>query len=121
MNNMAKLYHNPRCSKSRQALALLESKNITFDPILYLKTALSKSVIQDLISRYDGDAIDFVRTNEAEYRDSEHLVSEIESVQYLCNIISKYPRILQRPIFDDGEKVFIGRPPENILESSLFL
>ena len=120
MNNMAKIYHNPRCSKSRETLALLELNNIIFDTIQYLNEPLSKSTILDLMSRFDGDAIDFIRTNEAEYRELEHPDSELKNSQFLCNIIFSNPRILQRPIFDDGNKVFIGRPPENVLKSSLF-
>jgi arsenate reductase len=118
---MATLYHNPRCSKSRQALALLTDTGKDFSQVLYLQTGLSISTISDLISRLHGEVSDLVRTGENEFEQSSFSSRELEQPQVVCELIHQHPILLQRPLFDDGESVYIGRPPENILVSSFFI
>ena len=107
-----KLYHNPRCSKSRQALVLLQERNIDFHEIRYLNDGLNRSEIEGIISRYQGSSSDIVRTNEQEYKSNKiNLDIDSEIIELLLN----YPRCLQRPLLDNGNVVVIGRPPENVL------
>ena len=107
-----KLYHNPRCSKSRQALNLLQERDINFQEIRYLNNGLNRSEIEGLISRYQGSSSDIVRINEQEYKSNKiNLDVDSEIIELLLN----YPKCLQRPLLDDGHTVVIGRPPENIL------
>ena len=107
-----KLYHNPRCSKSRQALVLLQERKIDFDEIRYLNDGLNRSEIEGIISRYQGSSSDLVRTNEQEYKSNKiNLDIDSEIIELLLN----YSKCLQRPLLDNGEIVVIGRPPENIL------
>tara|TARA_B100000945_G_scaffold273215_1_gene236042 strand:- start:205 stop:549 length:345 start_codon:yes stop_codon:yes gene_type:complete len=107
-----KLYHNPRCSKSRQALNLLQERDINFQEIRYLNDGLNRSEIEGLISRYQGSSSDIVRINEQEYKSNKiNLDVDSEIIELLLN----YPKCLQRPLLDDGHTVVIGRPPENIL------
>ena len=107
-----KLYHNPRCSKSRQALNLLQERDINFQEIRYLNDGLNRSEIEGLISRYQGSSSDIVRIDEQEYKSNKiDLDVDSEIIELLLN----YPKCLQRPLLDDGHTVVIGRPPENIL------
>ena len=107
-----KLYHNPRCSKSRQALNLLQERDINFQEIRYLNNGLNRSEIEGLISRYQGSSSDIVRIDEQEYKSNKiDLDVDSEIIELLLN----YPKCLQRPLLDDGHTVVIGRPPENIL------
>lgn len=107
-----KLYHNPRCSKSRQALNLLQERDINFQEIRYLNDGLNRSEIEGLISRYQGSSSDIVRIDEQEYKSNKiDLDVDSEIIELLLN----YPKCLQRPLLDDGHTIVIGRPPENIL------
>ena len=118
---MAKLYHNPRCSKSRQALALLTESVNDFTQVLYLQGGLSKSTILDLIVRLKGEPRDLIRTGQPEFRESSLSTNDLDDTEVICQLIIQFPILLQRPLFDDGKVVYIGRPPENILNSSFFL
>ena len=118
---MAKLYHNPRCSKSRQALALLTASGNDFSQVLYLHVGLSESTLLDLIKRSKCEARDLIRTGQKEFRESSFSISDLDDTEVVCQLIIQFPILLQRPLFDDGEVVYIGRPPENILNSSFFL
>jgi arsenate reductase len=112
LDNAMRLYHNPRCSKSRQALALLDTREIEYEDYRYLVEGLSKSDIVGLIERYDGQPANLVRTGEDEYKTSP---INLESVDDIVALLMTSPRCLQRPILDDGERAIIGRPPEDIL------
>lgn len=101
-----RLYHNPRCSKSRQALALLNERDIDFEVYLYLKLGISEDDI-DLLSSLDG----IIRKNDLE-KGSNIDFSDNEEVSKL---LKTQPKLLQRPILVLGDKAVIGRPPENIL------
>ena len=118
---MAVLYHNPGCSKSRQALALLTASGNDFSQVLYLRSGLSKSTIDDLIARFEGEVSDLVRTGENEFKQSSISPRELCDAEVVCELIQQHPILLQRPLFDDGISVYIGRPPENILISSFFI
>lgn len=101
-----RLYHNPRCSKSRQALALLNERDIDFEVHLYLKHGISEDDV-DLLSSLDG----IIRKNDLE-KGSNIDFSDNEEVSKL---LKTQPKLLQRPILVLGDKAVIGRPPENIL------
>ena len=103
-----KYYHNPRCSKSRQALKFLPSN---VEIVLYLKEEIPASVYTSMIERYDGTFLDLLRVGEKPAKGLDFSVLDIEEIaEFLC----LHPIILQRPILDDGESVIIGRPVENI-------
>jgi len=106
------LFHNPRCSKSRQALAILQMRELEFTEYLYLVKGLSVTQIRDMISRYDGELSDLVRTGEAEYKVSP---VDLDNEDEVIALLVTSPRCLERPILDNGEKIVIGRPPENII------
>ncbi|SEM21162.1 arsenate reductase family protein [Halomonas caseinilytica] len=109
---MLTLLHNPRCSKSRQALALLEERGADIRIRRYLDDPLDEKELRALMSRLDADGSALVRTNEAEWK---ALNADIEDPDQVVRAILDHPKILQRPIADDGQRAVIGRPPEDVL------
>tara|TARA_R110000823_G_scaffold210224_3_gene340427 strand:+ start:33313 stop:33663 length:351 start_codon:yes stop_codon:yes gene_type:complete len=108
------IYHNPRCSKSRDALALLEENGVSPEVVLYLETPPDAARLRSLLTRLGGSAADLVRRNEQEYL-SAGLGDESSDAEIIAAIV-KHPRLLQRPIVVRGDRAVIGRPPENVLD-----
>ena len=112
---MVQIYHNPRCSKSRQALELLKSKNIDPEIILYLENPISTKDVEGILKMLKISARDIIRKKESEFK--EMGLSDINiSEKDLIEAIVKVPKLLERPIVINGNKAAIGRPLANILE-----
>jgi arsenate reductase len=109
------LYHNPRCSKSRGALELLEARGLTPNVVRYLETPLSAAQIKALLGKLGISARQLLRTGEDEYKILQ-LADESLSEAQLIDAIAQHPKLMERPILEVGAKAIIGRPPENILE-----
>lgn len=107
------IYHNPRCTKSRETLALLRERGIGPHIIEYLKDPPTKDAIETLIKMLGSDAAQIVRTKEAAYKKSG--LSSKSSPDRIAAAIAKEPILLERPIVVIGTKAAIGRPPENVL------
>lgn len=105
------LYHNPRCSKSRQALALLEEKGVSFEVKEYLKEGLTKDEIASILAKLGEDREAIIRVKEDLYKESPFAVSDDNLV--IKNLTEK-PKLLERPLLVTGEKAVIGRPVEKI-------
>ncbi|MFT6267630.1 MAG: arsenate reductase [Alphaproteobacteria bacterium] len=111
------LYHNPRCSKSRQALAFLEAQNINVVVVEYLKTPLSSSDITQLYTSLKSasavtKALDMVRIKESEFTLAG--LSKVSTDSEVINAIALFPRLLERPIFQKDGLAAVGRPLYNI-------
>ncbi len=111
---MVTIYHNPRCSKSRQTLALLEENNISPDVILYLDTPPSATDLQQLLSKLGISARELLRKGEDAYKDNNLKNPELTE-QQLIDAMVAHPKLIERPIVVKGEKAVLGRPPENVL------
>lgn len=109
------LYHNPRCSKSRQALALLEERGIEPQIVRYLDDPPDRATLQRIAEALDQPAHAMVRTEEAPWREAGIDPGSLTQAQ-LLDFAAEHPRVLQRPIVVAGEQARIGRPPERILE-----
>ena len=107
-----KLYHNPKCSKSRQTLALIQEKGVEPDIVEYLVNPPSTAELKDVLDMLGLEPCDIVRRKEAR---EEGIADDLDGVA-LIEAICKHPRVLQRPIFVKGDKAAIGRPPENVLD-----
>ena len=107
------LYHNPRCSKSRQALALLKEKGIEPEIHEYLKTPISKEQLEEILALLNISASDLIRSSEDTYK--ELGLSKNDSEEQLIDAMVKYPKLIQRPIYVNNGKAAVGRPPEDIL------
>jgi arsenate reductase len=109
------IYHNPRCSKSRQTLALLEEQGVKPEVIEYLKTPPSVASLREIIGQLGISARQLLRKGEAEYKDL-NLADESLSEQQLIQAMCEYPKLMERPIVTYNGKSKIGRPPESVLE-----
>jgi arsenate reductase len=109
------LYHNPRCSKSRGALELLEARGLTPNVVRYLETPLNAAQIKALLGKLGISARQLLRNGEDEYKMLQ-LADESLSEAQLIDAIAQHPKLMERPILEVGDKAVIGRPPENILE-----
>jgi arsenate reductase len=109
------IYHNPRCSKSRQTLALLEEKGVDLDTILYLQDPPDAATIADLVAKLDlASARDLMRKGEAVYK--ELGLKDVTDETVLIRAMADHPILIERPIVLNGDKARIGRPPEGVLE-----
>lgn len=109
------IYHNPRCSKSRQTLAILEENGINPDIVLYLETPPDQSTLQELLKKLGKTPRELLRSSEDAYR-SLQLSDTSLSDEKLIKAMLKEPKLIERPIVVKGNKAVLGRPPENVLE-----
>ncbi|MGD8514415.1 MAG: arsenate reductase (glutaredoxin) [Granulosicoccaceae bacterium] len=107
------IYHNPRCSKSRQTLELLAETGIQTDVVEYLKTPPSREELQAILGMLGLRPRDIMRTKEAEYREN-HLDDPDLSDDELIDAMLRIPKLIERPIVINNGKAAIGRPPENV-------
>lgn len=108
------IYHNPRCSKSRQTLALLEEKGCDIEVVEYLKNAPDADTIKSLMTKLGlGDPREMMRTKEAEYKEQQLAAQNGEA---LITAMTNTPKLIERPIVIHGDKAVFGRPPENVLD-----
>lgn len=108
------IYHNPRCSKSRQTLALLEENGVTPDVFEYLKTPPTADALAQVIEKLGVGVRDIIRTKEAEYKENG-LNNDSLTDEQILNVLIEVPKLIERPIVINGDKAAIGRPPENVL------
>lgn len=109
-----KIYHNPRCSKSRETLALLEENSVTPEVIEYLKDVPSVDDIKQLLSMLNFDsARQLMRTKETLYKELE-LSNESDETKLIEAMVAN-PKLIERPIVVNDNKAAIGRPPESVL------
>ncbi|MBX8486376.1 arsenate reductase (glutaredoxin) [Pseudomonas cichorii] len=109
------LYHNPRCSKSRGALELLQARGLTPDIVLYLETPPDAAQLCDLLAKLGIGPRQLLRSGEDDYK-ALNLADPSLSDEQLINAMASHPKLIERPILVAGDKAVIGRPPENILE-----
>lgn len=111
---MITIYHNPRCRKSREGLALLEESGKTFEVIKYLDDSVSEEELKTIIVKLGIKPIDLVRKNEAIWK-SEFKDKELSDEQ-IIKVMAKHPKLIERPIVINGNKAVVGRPKELILD-----
>ncbi len=110
-----KIFHNPRCSKSRQTLKLLEDNNCEIEIINYLEIDLDVLLIKDTLEKLALKPRDILRKSEQDYKDN-NLKREDFSDNELIDYMIKYPKLIERPIVIKEDRAVLGRPPENVLE-----
>jgi arsenate reductase (glutaredoxin) len=109
-----KIYHNPRCTKSRQTLQLLKDKGIEPEVIEYLKTPPSAAELADILGKLGIEPRALMRKQEAEYKANGLDNSALDN-QTLINGMVNHPILIERPIVVANGKAAVGRPPENVL------
>lgn len=108
------IYHNPRCSKSRQTLQLLEDNGVSPEVVLYLENTPSAEDIKVLLGKLGITARELLRKGEAAYKENNLSDSSLSDKQLIA-AMSTHPKLIERPIVVKGSKAVLGRPPENIL------
>ncbi len=109
-----RIYHNPECSKSRAALALLEENDVDPQIIYYMETPPSIDEIKSLLAKLDLKLLDIIRRSEDDFNELG-LDDETLSEEIILDLLQKHPQLLQRPIVVKGDKAIIARPPEDVL------
>ena len=106
------IWHNPKCSKSRAAVELLENKNIDANVIKYLEQTPTKEQLKDVLSKLRISAKELLRTGEDVYKELN--LKDINDEEMLIEIMVKNPILIERPIIIKGDKAVIARPIENL-------
>ncbi len=109
---MIKIYHNPRCRKSREGLQILQECGKDFEIIEYLKENLSFDEVKAIVNLLDISPTTLLRKNEAVWK--EHFKGKTMSDEDIIASMVKFPKLMERPIVINKEKAVIGRPPETI-------
>jgi len=111
---MIKIYHNPRCSKSREALNILENETTDFKVIKYLDEELNAKELAEIIKLLRIKPIELVRKNESLWKDN--FKNSTFTDKELIDVMIKNPKLIERPIVINGNKAVVGRPPKKILD-----
>jgi arsenate reductase len=109
------LYHNPRCSKSRGALELLEAQGLSPTIVRYLETPPDAATLKQLLGKLGITARQLLRTGEDEYKALDLANPALTEAQ-LIEAMTQHPKLIERPILVAGDKAVVGRPPEKVLE-----
>ena len=108
------IYHNPRCSKSRQTLALLQEADVQPDIIECLKNPPSAAELDQILNQLGKEPIDLMRKGEDEFK--THIQSKQLTRHESIALMVAHPKMIERPIVVNGSKAAIGRPPESVLD-----
>lgn len=111
---MTTIWHNPKCSKSREALKLMEEKGEPFEIFKYLDTAPSREEIKELLSKLGISARELMRTKEDLYK--ELGLASVNDEEKLIDALADHPRLIERPILIEGNRAVIGRPVEKVID-----
>ena len=112
---MTTIYHNPRCSKSRETLQLLQSRGIEPDVVLYLDSPPDAATLKALLKKLGIKPRDLMRQKEPEYKEQGLQDTTLSDEQLIAAMVA-CPKLIERPIVVNGRKAALGRPPENVLE-----
>lgn len=115
MSKSTKIFHNPRCSKSRAAMELLIDKGIETDVVKYLETPPDRETLEEILTLLNMQPRELMRKGEAEYSEN-NLADESLTRDQLIDALVEFPKLLERPIVVANGKAAIGRPIENIID-----
>ena len=107
------IYHNPKCSKSRQTLELIQGKGVEPQIVKYLETPPTAAELKDILSKLGKTAAEIVRKKEAKEEGVD--VANLDN-DALIEALAAHPRAIERPIVVNGDKAAMGRPPESVLD-----
>jgi len=108
------MYHNPRCSKSRATLALLQERDVRPEIIEYLKTPPNEAELDCILTLLGKEPEELMRKGEAEYK--EYIQGKVLSRAQAISLMVAHPIVIERPIVLNGDRAAIGRPPESVLK-----
>ena len=109
-----KIYHNPRCSKSRETLSILKDNGIEAEIIEYLKDTPTEKELKTLLNQLQLNAVDILRKGESIFKE-EYKGKDLTNEEWIEAMV-KHPKLIERPIVVKGNKAILGRPPQKVLE-----
>lgn len=109
-----KIYHNPRCSKSRETLAIIEEKGVEVEVVEYLKQVPTREELRSILSTLGIPAEKLIRKGEMDFK--ENFKGKQLSDDEWVDAMIKYPKLIERPIVLNGNRAVLGRPPQSVLE-----
>jgi len=109
---MITIYHNPRCSKSREGISFLENLNLEFETIKYIDESISKEELKSILKKLNYRAIELIRTKEKIW--IENYKNMQLSENEIIDIMIENPKLIERPIVINGDKAIVARPSEKI-------
>lgn len=109
-----KIYHNPRCRKSREGLAILQDSGQKFEIIEYLKQPLTETELKSILNMLGIKPIELIRKNEVDWK--QNYKGKVLSDDELIKAMITFPKLIERPIVVKNNQAVLGRPPENIKE-----
>lgn len=109
------IYHNPRCSKSRETLALLQAQGVEPTVVQYLQNPPDAATLEQLLKALNISARELLRTKEDEYK-TLNLANPALTADELIDAMRQHPKLIERPIVVKGKRAVLGRPPENVLQ-----
>jgi arsenate reductase len=109
------IYHNPRCSKSRQTMQLLEENGVEPEVVEYLKSPPDHQTLEQILQMLNMEPRDLMRKGEAEYKENGLDNPELSRAELIDAMVA-HPKLIERPIVIKNGKAAIGRPPESVLE-----
>lgn len=112
--NIMKIYHNPRCSKSRQTLQLIKDKGVEIEVIEYLKDIPTENELTEIVNKLGINPNQLLRKGEEVYK-TNFKGKELSDSEWIKAMV-EFPKLIERPIVIKGNKAVLGRPPENVLE-----
>lgn len=107
-----KIYHNPRCRKSREALNIIQNHGIQPEVVLYLETPPSRKEIKEMLDKLGMKAEELVRKEEKLYKE-EYKNRELSEDEWIV-VLADNPKLIQRPVVVNGTRAIVGRPPESV-------
>jgi arsenate reductase len=108
------LFHNPRCSKSRGARALLDEAGADYEVVEYLKAPPGRAALERLVAILDDPPAALVRTGDAAFRDLGLDEASLADPAAVVDLLEAHPALMERPVFVKGDRAVIGRPPERV-------
>jgi arsenate reductase (glutaredoxin) len=112
---MVKIYHNQRCSKSRSACSEFESAGVEHTTVRYLDTPLDRDSLNAIVARLEDPVSALVRTGDKVFRDLNLRAADYTDPDAVVDLLIEHPRLMERPLIDDGTTAFIGRPTERVV------
>lgn len=110
---MYTIYHNPRCRKSREALAFLEAQGVTHKVVFYLQDPLSKKELKEILKKTGLKAAQLVRKNEAEWKAQPNRKELTE--EEIIEVLQRFPKTIERPVVTSPQSGVLARPLENLI------
>jgi arsenate reductase len=110
------IFYNPSCSKSREALELIDAQGTAYQVVEYLKAPPGRATLDQIVGKYGGPLVDLIRTGDAAFRDLNIDPATLTTPDSVVEVLISHPEMMQRPILVRGDSVVIARPPERVAE-----